>query len=142
MTATQTSGGYESLTSLFRRMSTAINERVKARADQNALANCLSQELSGIASELGMSSSELLALSAKAPSAADEVRKMLIAIGIDPAHLTQNEPLVMRDLQRLCTTCTFKKKCNSDLINGKAAGNYRDYCPNAFTIDALIEDPE
>jgi hypothetical protein len=123
-------------------MSTVVSEHVKARADRNALANCLSRDLSGIASELGMSSSELLALSAKAPSAADEVQKVLVAIGIDPNHLSRNDPLVMRDLQRLCTTCTFKKKCNSDLINGKAAQNYRDYCPNAFTIDALIEDPE
>ena len=139
---TEATGGYESLTSLFRRMSTVVSEHVKARADRNALANCLSRDLSGIASELGMSSSELLALSAKAPSAADEVQKVLVAIGIDPNHLSRNDPLVMRDLQRLCTTCTFKKKCNSDLINGKAAQNYRDYCPNAFTIDALIEDPE
>jgi hypothetical protein len=123
-------------------MSTVVSEHVKARADRNALANCLSRDLSGIASELGMSSSELLALSAKTPSAADEVQKVLVAIGIDPNHLSRNDPLVMRDLQRLCTTCTFKKKCNSDLINGKAAQNYRDYCPNAFTIDALIEDPE
>ncbi|MGA7739273.1 MAG: hypothetical protein WCB22_28120, partial [Pseudolabrys sp.] len=61
------------------------------------------------------------------------------ALGVDANALEHNDPLVMRDLQRLCTTCGDKRQCQFDLANGVSADNFRDYCPNAFTLDALLK---
>ena len=50
------------------------------------------------------------------------------------------EPLVMRDLQRLCTTCGDKGRCAHELADGTAAAHFHEFCPNAFTLDALFAD--
>jgi hypothetical protein len=45
----------------------------------------------------------------------------------------------MRDMQRLCMSCDAKRHCEHELAQGSAAGHYREFCPNAFTLDALFE---
>jgi hypothetical protein len=46
----------------------------------------------------------------------------------------------MRDLQRICVTCGHKGQCQHDLAIGAAASHYRDYCPNAISLDALFHE--
>ena len=53
--------------------------------------------------------------------------------------LDHGDPAVMRDLQRSCIMCDDKRRCKFDLINGVITDNFRDYCPNAFTLDALLQ---
>ena len=67
------------------------------------------------------------------------LRILLIALGVDPNGVEHDDPSVMRDLQRLCTTCGDKRQCELDLANGVSADKFRDYCPNAFTLDALLQ---
>jgi hypothetical protein len=45
----------------------------------------------------------------------------------------------MRDMQRLCISCEAKQRCEHELTQGSAARHYREFCPNAFTLDALFE---
>ena len=90
-----------------------------------------------IAAELRMSSSDLEALVRAGPHAADELPKMLRALGIDKEALVRTEPLVLRDMERVCALCSQKHRCDRDLAAGTAAAHYDEYCANAPTIDGL-----
>jgi hypothetical protein len=90
-----------------------------------------------IASELRMSSADLEALVRRGPHAADELPKMLRALGIDRADLARTEPLVLRDMERVCALCNHKRRCDRDLAAGTATAHYEEYCANAPTIDGL-----
>ena len=46
--------------------------------------------------------SDLRGLAAKGSGSADILKKMLIALSVDPQALAKADPAVMRDLQRLC----------------------------------------
>ena len=54
-----------------------------------------------IAGELRVSSADLEALVRQGPHAADELPKMLTALGIDQDDLARTEPLVLRDMERV-----------------------------------------
>jgi hypothetical protein len=90
-----------------------------------------------IAGELRMSSADLEALLRRGPHAADELPKMLTSLGIDQDVLARTEPLVLRDMERVCALCDQKRRCDRDLAAGTSVGHYREYCGNAPTIDSL-----
>ena len=90
-----------------------------------------------IASELRMSSADLEALVRRGSHAADELPKMLKALGIDQEALARTEPLVLRDMERVCAMCNHKRQCDRDLAAGTSAAHYEQYCGNAPTIDGL-----
>ncbi len=92
-----------------------------------------------VARDLGISSSELLEIERKGPGAADLLKKMLVALHVDPNVLAKTDQQIMRDLQRLCITCSEKKRCEHELASGTAGEHFRDFCPNAFTLDALFD---
>jgi hypothetical protein len=92
-----------------------------------------------IASDLRISSDDLDRLVRVGPHGADELPEMLASLGIDQASLARTEPLLVRDMQRVCGLCRDKAHCHADLAGGTSAENYRGYCPNAPTIDALGE---
>lgn len=92
-----------------------------------------------IAGELRMTSADLEALVRQGPHAADELPKMLIALGIDQDALARTEPLVLRDMERVCAMCSHKRQCDRDLAAGSAAAHYEEYCGNAPTIDGLSQ---
>jgi pyrroloquinoline quinone (PQQ) biosynthesis protein C len=85
-----------------------------------------------------VSPEELVFIANKGRNAADELPKLLRALGVDPQKLASNEPATMRSLQRICISCGHKNQCQHDLAAGTAASHYRDYCPNAMSIDALF----
>jgi hypothetical protein len=103
------------------------------------LGQCTPDEVSRIANDMGMSTGQLRELVQKGPHAADQVQKMLIVLKVDPKHVAANEPVVMRDLQRLCIFCDDKKHCAHELAAGTAAAHFHDFCPNAQTLDALVK---
>ncbi|MBN8990740.1 MAG: hypothetical protein J0H42_21050 [Rhizobiales bacterium] len=90
-----------------------------------------------IASDLRISSADLDALVRRGPHAADELPKMLRALGIDQADLARTEPLVLRDMERVCSLCSHKRQCGHELAAGTAAAHYEEYCANAPTINGL-----
>jgi transcriptional regulator with XRE-family HTH domain len=102
------------------------------------LANCKAEEVARIARDIGLSPEELLFFANKGPHAADELPKLLRALGVDPQKLASDDPAIMRSLQRICITCDHKNQCQHDLAAGMAASHYRDYCPNAMSLDALF----
>ncbi|MCK1389749.1 hypothetical protein [Bradyrhizobium sp. 1] len=40
-------------------------------------------------------------------------------------------------LQRVCSLCSHKAKCDRDLADGTAAENSHGYCGNASTLESL-----
>ena len=106
------------------------------------LSRCSSDEVMQIAHDLAISPGELRELSSRGPGSADLLQKMLQALGVDPKALVNKDPLVMRDLQRLCTTCGHKGRCAHELADGTAKNHFHEFCPNAFTLDALFADKD
>lgn len=90
-----------------------------------------------IAGDLRISSADLEALVRQGPHAADELPKMLQALGIDQADLVRSEPALLRDMERVCSVCNHKRQCGHELAAGSAAAHYEEYCGNASTIDGL-----
>jgi uncharacterized protein YjiS (DUF1127 family) len=90
-----------------------------------------------IADDLLISPGDLDELVRRGPHAADELPAMLRALGIDAHKLARTEPMLLRDMERVCAMCKQKTRCDRDLIAGTAADHYESYCLNASTIDRL-----
>ena len=147
MTATGQSGDkhfvphpdYDSLQSILGSMAELVRTYARRRKYRNELMNCSADDVARIAADLNINQSELAAVAERGPGAADLLQKLLVALGIDPKDIDHRDPAVMRDLQRSCVMCDEKRRCKFDLANGVAADNFRDYCPNAHTLDALLQ---
>jgi hypothetical protein len=111
------------------------NMRV-ARARFDELYGC-GGDLARIARDIGVAPSELYTIAAKRPDAADQLKLRLEALHLDRAALLRDDPLVVRDLQRVCTMCGSKRRCVRDWARFPDDAAWRGYCPNAMTLDAL-----
>jgi len=96
-----------------------------------------SGEFAGIAHDLRITPADLDTLVRQGPHATDELPKLLKVLGIDEKALSRSEPLVLRDMARVCALCQQKARCDRDLHAGTSPDHYADYCLNASTIDAL-----
>jgi hypothetical protein len=99
-------------------------------------------EVDLIASDLRVSRAELEALVSRGRQRADELSKMLKALGIDESALAHKEPGVLRDMTLLCALCVAKSRCNHELESGAVAQRLHEYCTNSYTIDALQAKPK
>ena len=94
-------------------------------------------EFERIAGDLRVSPADLNELVRHGPHAADELPKLLKALGINEADLARVEPLVLHDMERVCALCQHKRECDRDLAAGTSAEHYQGYCLNAPTIEEL-----
>jgi hypothetical protein len=83
--------------------------------------------------------SDLEELVRAAPHAADELPRLLEALGISARDLARLEPIVGANLERVCALCESKRECNRDLASGASAEHYQEYCLNASRIAQLRE---
>jgi uncharacterized protein DUF6455 len=112
---------------------------LKHRRDLSEIRRMNRTDFDLIARDLRVSADDLDRLVEAGPHSADEVPRMLKALGIDVEDIARTEPLLVRDMQRVCSLCRDKAHCHGELADGTAAQSYREYCPNAPTIDALGE---
>ena len=131
--------GYPGLEITFESIARWIKNYREAFSAAGQLAECGPQEVAKIARELMISPRELAGLAWKGPETAKLLQLMLVALGVDASKLAANDKVVLRDLQRLCIACAYKRQCEWDLANGTAAENYGEYCPNAYTLEALTK---
>jgi transcriptional regulator with XRE-family HTH domain len=110
---------------------------LKHRRELNELRRLDRGDFERIAMDLRISPTELDELIRNGEHAADELPQMLNALGIDEAMLSRTEPLVLRDMERVCAICKDKPRCHRDLAAGTAGQHYEEYCLNAATIDRL-----
>jgi len=112
---------------------------LKHRRELNEMRQMDRSEFNRIADDLQLSPSDLDQLVRCGPHATDKLPAMLEALGIDEHKLAQTQPMLLRDMERVCAMCLHKARCDRDLIAGTAAEHYEGYCPNAPTLDRLDE---
>jgi Family of unknown function (DUF6455) len=100
--------------------------------------NCDPAEYAQIARDLNVSTGELDALVRRGAHAADALPKMLAALDIDQRAIERVEPMVVRDMERVCSVCEHERQCARELAAGKAAERYAEFCPNAPTLKTLV----
>ena len=123
--------------SVFDRLTQTFSDWLEHRRALNELGQLNTAEFNRVASDLQLSPADLTELVNQGPHAADELPKLLGALGIDAARLAQVEPTVLHDMERVCALCHQKGECDRDLAAGTSAEHYERYCLNAPTIAAL-----
>jgi hypothetical protein len=58
---------------------------------------------------------------------------------VDQTELAENDPLLFRELQGLCTLCRSRDRCAAELNEPKhdQSDRWREYCPNSSALVAL-----
>ena len=124
--------------SIFGAIANWVTRYRQAVGLRRELAKCGPEEVAAIARDIGLSTQELEFIASKGPNAADELPKLLRALGVDPQKIRSDRNRTLRDLQRICIACGHKAQCKHELAAGTAAKHYHDYCPNAVSIDELF----
>lgn len=102
---------------------------------------CTPDDVRAIAHDLSLTTDDLMTLTRRGPDSARLLVELLKALGVDPKKLASRDPMLMRDLQRLCVTCGYKRQCEHDLREGTGPAHYAEYCPNAYTLALLFDSP-
>lgn len=110
---------------------------LKHRREMNEMRQLDRADFDRIASDLRIAPDDLEELVRHGRHAADELPKMLEQLGISVERLGQAQPLLLRDMERVCSLCHQKGQCDRDLASGTAAENYPGYCANASTLESL-----
>jgi len=110
---------------------------LKHRQEMRELREINRGDFARIARDLCVTPAELDAVVRKGPHASDELPRLLKSLGIDEATLSRTQPLLQRDMVRVCASCQQKARCDYDLDAGTSAQHYEEYCPNAPAIDEL-----
>jgi uncharacterized protein YjiS (DUF1127 family) len=110
---------------------------LKHRQEMRELRDMNSGDFARIARDLCITPAELDAVTRRGPHASDELPRLLNVLGIDQAPLSRIQPVLQRDMVRVCAACQQKVRCNHDLDSGTLAQRYDEYCPNAPAIDEL-----
>ena len=98
---------------------------------------CDSHEIARIAHDVGLSPYDLRQMAELGPDAAQQLLDRMAILHLDADALAKSEPGTMRDMQRLCSSCVAKKRCQRDLMLTPDDPMWRHYCPNADTLDTL-----
>ena len=101
--------------------------------------HCNPNEVKAMANDLGMTPSDLRTLAGQEPEAADLLKRMLVALKVDPKILDKLDPRISRNLRRACITCGEKRRCRHELAAGTAVRNMHEYCPNALTLEDIFD---
>lgn len=110
---------------------------LKHRRELNEMRQLDRSEFDRIAGDLRIAPDDLDELVRHGGHAADELPKMLEQLGINTDGLGRVHPLLLRDMERVCSLCQHKAQCDRDLAAGTAAENYHGYCGNASTLESL-----
>jgi hypothetical protein len=66
--------------------------------------------------------------------------RRMATLQVDQGELASDDPLLFRELQGICTLCRSKERCVRDLTwecDEAERQGWREYCPNAATLNAL-----
>ena len=101
------------------------------------LADCGDEEVEHMAHDLRMSASELRELARKGPGSADLLLRRMASIDLNPEEVSLIRHQIFQDLQRVCTRCRSRRRCAKDLACEPNSPEWKDYCPNASTLEEL-----
>jgi hypothetical protein len=103
-------------------------------ARKRELAALDSAEIEKMARDLRLPVEELVALASRPSDSAKLLYRRLKLLGIDQQGV---DVAVMRDLERCCSCCDSKEKCEHDLETETDSKVTPAYCPNQQTLGAL-----
>ena len=106
---------------------------------QNEFGACGPDEVMRMAKDIGVTPSQLQELIRRGPDSANLLKRMLVALHVDPKIIADMDPLVMREMKWLCITCSNKEQCEHELAKGTATKHFHEFCPNAVSIDELLD---
>ena len=106
---------------------------------KNEFGMCGPEEVARMAKDIGVTPSHLQELVRKGPDSANLLKRMLVGLHVDPKIIADIDPLVMREMNWLCITCGNKKRCKHELAKGTATEHFHEFCPNAVSIDELLD---
>lgn len=61
------------------------------------------------------------------------------SLGIDHAAFEQTGAEWNRDMRRTCMLCSHRRQCSDELNSSAFNTDYRDFCPNSASFDALAK---
>jgi hypothetical protein len=114
-----------------------LNRSRLGHALRDEFATVSADELAMMARDVDVEPLQLRALSKAGTGPAKLLTRMLAALRIDPNALNTMDVSMARHLQATCSLCASKSRCRRSLAAGAAATAYREFCPNAATLDAL-----
>src|SRR4249920_2637389 len=88
-------------------------------------------EYERVAHDVGVDGAELRILAGKWPDSAELLSRRLADLKLDEHRLRDAQPHALRDLQRVCSLCSDKGRCEHDLDRHAKPARWRAYCPNA-----------
>ena len=115
-----------------------VNSYRNAIGFKNEFGMCGPDEVMRMAKDIGVTPSQLQELVRKGPDSANLLKKMLVALRVDPKIIAEIDPLVMREMKWLCITCNNKKRCAHELAKGTATEHFHEFCPNAVSVNELL----
>ena len=114
-----------------------IATRARASAEMARLAG---GDIGGMARDLGVSEADLRDVLPRGADNTKLMEAMMRARGLDPEQTAHLSAAVMRDLELTCTRCGAVTRCRRELAAGTADAHCHEFCGNADTLDALLED--
>ncbi|MFX8652985.1 DUF6455 family protein, partial [Acinetobacter baumannii] len=76
-------------------------------------------------------------LAAKGPHASDLLYERMEALGVSRSDADRVAHGLMRDLEKSCACCGDKSRCKADLASHADDPVWKEYCPNAITLESL-----
>ena len=101
---------------------------------------CDRDDAERLARDVGVSRADLCILAGKWPDSLDLLSRRLEQVTLDAGDIAQAEPYVLRDLQRVCSLCASKRRCERDFAGKSSDPVWEEYCPNAPTLHALMAE--
>lgn len=124
-------------TGLLARVADWVATRMRAASERTALTR---DDIHEMAHDLGLCEDDLRGVLSHAPDNTRLMDAMMRARGLDPMLVSQMSAAVMRDLELTCTRCGAVGRCRRELAAGTAAAHCDEFCANADTFAALLEE--
>jgi hypothetical protein len=93
-----------------------------------------------IARDIGVAEETLALAAAGRTSPPSELPRLMRLLALEPEIVERRHSSVMRDMRVVCACCAEASRCRKSLDRGRARSDFRRYCPNAETLDAIGED--
>ena len=134
---TAEAGDWPAITNLIVPIAEWWRRRAAVRSNLASLNAFDADDVARLAHDVGLSASDLRALSAHCSDAADLLDRRLDALGLSAKELAHTAPAELRDMERLCTMCVSKGCCGRDLAADSGDPVWRQYCPNEPALMSL-----
>jgi hypothetical protein len=123
---------------VIRRLIARMKRHSDRAAELSELRSINNGQIDAIAHEFGLSRSELFKLCANRTSG-ELLKQRLAEFDLSEEMLARRQPEVLRDLQRVCGTCSTTSRCARDFAAHRDSRR-DEYCPNTCTLYALKQE--